>query len=466
MEALTALSPLDGRYRTKAEKLRPFFSEQAWIQYRVMVELDYLNELANFLVFSAKDKEICHKLLSSFSNSDRRISLTSQQLLKVKQIEKTTHHDVKAVEYFLAGCLEDLASMTASTSSSPVDVTQATRLKNHVHFALTSQDVNNLALTMMTRDSIEEVIIPNLRNLVAILLRMAKEWEPVAILSHTHGQPASPTSLGKELAVFVERLRIQLEKLEGHQYSSKFGGAVGNFNAHYVGYPDKDWISFGDRFVSRYGLLRQKYTTQIDHYDGLSEVFGIVLRIQVISIDLCRDLWSYISFDYLSQRVCKGEVGSSTMPHKVNPIQFENAEGNFGLSNALLTYLSQKLPVSRMQRDLTDSTSVRNIGTALGYGLVGLTSLQEGLDRITPNLVVIRASLDSHWEVMGEAVQTVLRRFGTKDPYQHLKTFLRGRKVDKSLMQEFVINLSIPEEAKRRLLSAPEDYVGKWPAIK
>jgi adenylosuccinate lyase len=440
-EPLLAISPIDGRYHSKLRELSAYFSEYALIRYRIEVELAYFNALADVGFFSlSREQEInLQQRLERFSEADAQL---------VKQKEKETNHDVKAMEYLVKSWVEAEGLGAA---------------KEWVHFGLTSQDINNTALPMMIRDSIQEVIQPELMLVLDRLQMMAEEWADIPMLARTHGQPASPTRLGKEMMVFVERLNAQLAQLASYRFSGKFGGATGNFNAHAVAFPQVDWKAFADRFMEeRLDLHRQQYTTQIEHYDQLAALFDLFQRINCILLDLCRDLWQYISMDYFSQQIKAGEVGSSAMPHKVNPIDFENAEGNLGLANAFFDHLARKLPISRLQRDLTDSTVIRNVGVPFAHTLLALKSLTVGLSKLKLNVHAIEKDLLDNPMVVAEAIQTILRAEGYPNPYEKLRDFTRGQAaLSQQDIELFIHSLDISEELKARLLSiSPLNYTG------
>ncbi|MGD9044529.1 MAG: adenylosuccinate lyase [Desulfobacterales bacterium] len=441
---LEAISPVDGRYRRAAASLGDYFSEGALIKYRVRVEIEYFIALCRLPLPSLKNVgkkplESLRKILKDFSLEDAR---------KVKAIEKTTNHDVKAVEYYLKDKFDELGLEA---------------YKEFIHLGLTSQDINNTALPLSLKEAYLEVLKPAFDEIVDDLRAKAREWKDIAMLARTHGQPASPTTMGKEIYVFVDRLASQFDLLKSIPFSAKFGGATGNFNAHQVAYPDIDWIEFAEHLVNEIlGLQRSKVTTQIDHYDNLAAFCDNLKRINTILIDLNRDLWSYISMDYFKQKIKKGEVGSSTMPHKVNPIDFENAEGNLGVANAILEHLAGKLPISRLQRDLTDSTVTRNVGVPLAHTLVALKSLMRGLNKLILNADVIRADLQNNWAVVAEAIQTVLRREGYPQPYEALKAFTRThQQIDQKAIAEFIDSLDVSQTLKDELLQiTPENYTG------
>ena len=441
---LLALSPLDGRYAGKVDPLRPVFSEFGLIHARVRVEVEWLLALAaepgiaELPAFDDAQVATLRQLAESFSVADAA---------RVKEIERTTNHDVKAVEYFIKERLGDDPKLAGALE--------------FVHFACTSEDINNLSYALMLREARDAVMVPKLDALVDRLRAMAHEHAALPMLSRTHGQTASPTTLGKELANVVARLARQREVLAGLPMPGKINGAVGNYNAHAVAYPDVDWPAFSERFVRSLGLDWQPYTTQIEPHDGIAEVCDAQARIGTICIDLCRDVWGYISLGYFRQALKEGEVGSSTMPHKVNPIDFENAEGNFGVGNALFGHFSSKLPISRWQRDLTDSTVLRGLGTAFGHALVGFDALLRGLDKLSVNPERVQADLDAAWEVLAEAVQTVMRRHGLPNPYEQLKALTRGQGITGESMRAFVESLDLPAAEKQRLLDlTPASYTG------
>jgi adenylosuccinate lyase len=449
---LLALSPLDGRYAGKVDALRPIFSEYGLIKARVKVEVEWLLALAaepgivELPPFSADAIGRLRTLAEQFSPADAA---------RVKAIERTTNHDVKAVEYFIK---ERLASLPPTGSADPAELAQALEF---VHFACTSEDINNLSYASMLSEARQRVLLPKLDELIQTLRGMAHDYAALPMLSRTHGQTASPTTVGKELANVVARLQRQGELLAAAQMPGKINGAVGNYNAHVVAYPEVDWPAFSKRFVESLGLDWQPYTTQIEPHDGIAELCDAQKRIDTICIDLCRDIWGYISLGYFKQAVKAGEVGSSTMPHKVNPIDFENAEGNFGIANALFEHFAAKLPISRWQRDLTDSTVLRALGTGFGHALIGYDALLRGLGKLSANPERLAADLDAAWEVLAEAVQTVMRRHGLPNPYEQLKALTRGHGIDAAAMREFIAGLELPSDAKRRLLDmTPATYIG------
>ncbi len=441
---LEAISPVDGRYRRAVARLGNYFSEGALINYRVRIEIEYFIALCRLPLPPVKD--VGKKSLESLRRIYKDFSL--EDAGKVKEIEKTTNHDVKAVEYYLKDKFDELGLES---------------YKEFVHFGLTSQDINNTALPLSMKEAYLEVLKPALDEVSENLRSKAGEWADIPMLARTHGQPASPTTMGKELYVFAERLRVQTDLLKTIPFSAKFGGATGNFNALQVAYPDIDWIAFADNLVNKtLGLVRSRVTTQIDHYDNLAAFCDNFKRINTILIDLNRDIWAYISLDYFKQKIKKGEVGSSTMPHKVNPIDFENAEGNLGVANAIFEHLAAKLPISRLQRDLTDSTVTRNIGVPLAHTLIGLKSLMRGLNKLILNADVIRADLQNNWAVVAEAIQTILRREGYPQPYEALKALTRTHKnIDQKTIAEFIESLDISKSVKDELLKiTPESYTG------
>jgi adenylosuccinate lyase len=441
MSQLTSISPIDGRYHKQTASLGAYFSEYALIKYRVLVEVHYFLFLADkkFFKVSPSLKKALLAVVDNFSEADA---------LKIKTIEATTNHDVKAVEYFLKEVL---------------DANKASELKEWIHFGLTSQDVNNTAIPLSWKEAMEHQILPAYINLQNKLYQLAKQWKKVPLLARTHGQAASPTSLGKEIMVFVERLHHQIELFVSIPYAAKFGGATGNFNAHHIAYPKKDWVALGNEFVEDVlGLQRMQFTTQIEHYDHFAAHCDNLKRINNILIDFSRDVWTYISMDYFKQQTKKGEVGSSAMPHKVNPIDFENAEGNLGMANAVLEHLAAKLPISRLQRDLTDSTVLRNIGVPLGHIVIAINSLEKGLGKLILNEVKINEDLENNWAVVAEAIQTILRRDKYPNPYEALKDLTRGNsKIDKKSMHKFIDGLKVSATLKKELKKiTPQNYIG------
>ena len=444
LTTLTAISPIDGRYRKQIQFLEEYFSEYALIKYRVLVEVEYFFFLADKKFFKLPAK--CREFMRTVSED---FSLDHAQ--QIKQIEAITNHDVKAVEYFLK---EQLSNCGGA------------ELTEWIHFGLTSQDINNTSIPLSWKACMEHEYLPSILNLRKSLHQFANEWRNVSMLARTHGQPASPTTLGKEIMVFTERLDNQVQLFGYVPYAAKFGGATGNFNAHHIAFPNKDWVKLGNEFVEGVlDLQRMKFTTQIEHYDSLSAHFDCIKRTNNILIDLCRDMWTYISMEYFKQKTKKGEVGSSAMPHKVNPIDFENAEGNLGMANALLEHLSAKLPVSRLQRDLTDSTVLRNIGVPVAHTLIALKSIQKGLDKLLLNEQKIKDDLESNWAVVAEAIQTVLRRENYPQPYEALKELTRGKtSIGKKDIQDFIGTLKVKPAIKKELKKiTPSNYVGVTP---
>lgn len=439
--SLTAISPIDGRYSKQVQSLQEYFSEYALIKYRVIIEIDYLQLLADkkFLKLSAGAKKHLQELKENFSIANAEA---------IKEIEKTTNHDVKAVEYFL---------------KAELDKTDAQEAKEWIHFGLTSQDVNNTAIPLLWKHSLEFELLPSYLNLQNHLHQLAQDFKEIPMLAKTHGQPASPTRLGKEIMVFVERLENQIRLFSYIPVAAKFGGATGNFNAHYVAYPKTDWIKFGNHFVEEVlGLQRMQFTTQIEHYDNLAGHFDCIKRINTILLDLCRDIWTYISMEYFKQKTKAGEVGSSAMPHKVNPIDFENAEGNIGVANAMLEHLSSKLPVSRLQRDLTDSTVLRNIGVPVAHTIIAIKSIEKGLGKLVLNESALKADLDNNWAVVAEAIQTILRREKYPNPYEALKELTRGKDgITKQSLHKFISSLKVSAAIKAELKKiTPHNYTG------
>ncbi len=444
LDALTAISPIDGRYRDRTRELARWFSEHALIRYRLRVELDYFAFLCEVPLPELAGTDL-HGLRGV---RDRIDQLSTSDAQRIKDIEKVTNHDVKAVEYFLKDRLEEAG---------------LARQKEFVHFALTSQDINNTALPLLIKDFVHEAYLPAMIGLRDRLHGLALEWAQVPMLARTHGQPASPTRLGKEVQVFVERLDQQLKLLREVPFTGKFGGATGNFNAHLAAYPEFDWIKLADRFLhEKLGLKRQQFTTQIDHYDNLAALFDAFRRVNTILVDLCRDIWHYISIDYFRQRIKKGEIGSSAMPHKVNPIDFENAEGNLGVANAMLVFLSEKLPVSRLQRDLTDSTVTRNIGVPMAHTMLAVHSVEKGLGKLLLNEAALHRDLEAQWPVIAEGIQTILRRAGFHQPYEKLKDLTRGKeRITAEDMSRFIDALDVDAEVKARLHAlTPHNYIG------
>ena len=441
---LKAISPIDGRYADKTTSLVPFFSEMALIRYRVQVEVEYFIALCELPLpqLAAFPKEKYTDLRKLYQN------FTEEEALKVKEIEQTTNHDVKAVEYFIKEAFDYL---------------QLQPYKEFIHFGLTSQDINNTAIPLSIKEAVQQVYLPALEQLLGKLRSLVVQWKEVPLLARTHGQPASPTRLGKEFEVFVVRMEQQLQTLIAVPYAAKFGGATGNYNAHKVAYPNIDWKAFGTRFVEEILVLHHSFpTTQIEHYDHLAALFDALKRINTILIDLNRDIWTYISMDYFKQQIKAGEVGSSAMPHKVNPIDFENSEGNLGIANALLEHLSAKLPISRLQRDLTDSTVLRNVGVPFGHILIALQSTLKGLNKLLLNEDKIRQDLQDHWAVVAEAIQTILRREGYPNPYEALKALTRtNTTITAETISSFIDTLEVSEDVKAELkVITPENYTG------
>jgi adenylosuccinate lyase len=441
LNQLTAISPIDGRYRKQLHHLDEYFSEYALIKYRVLVEVEYFIFLAEkrFFKMPATVKKHLLDAVANFSLEDAGT---------IKDTEKITNHDVKAVEYFL---------------KKELDKCNAPHLKEWIHFGLTSQDINNTAIPLSWKHAVEHDYLPAILNLQHQLVQLANDWKEIPMLARTHGQAASPTRLGKEIMVFVERLDNQIQLFSYIPFMAKFGGATGNFNAHHVAYPKYDWVKFANEFTEeKLGLQRQQYTTQIEHYDTLATHFDAIKRINTILIDFCRDIWSYVSADYFKQKTKKGEIGSSAMPHKVNPIDFENAEGNLGIANALLEHLSAKLPISRLQRDLTDSTVLRNIGVPIAHTLLAVKSMEKGLEKLVLNEVKLKADLDNNWAVVAEAIQTVLRRENYPQPYEALKDLTRGKNaIDKKAIHQFITKLKISVALKNELKKiTPYNYTG------
>ena len=444
LSPLTAISPIDGRYRGKIQELGDFFSEAALIRYRILVEVEYFISLCQIPLpqlaeFDANLYEDLRKLYNEFSIEDAN---------SIKEIEKVTNHDVKAVEYFIKEAFDRL---------------EIREYKEFIHFGLTSQDINNTATPLMIKESIEEVFVPTYMELLSKLVELKDEWAEIPLLARTHGQAASPTRLGKEILVFIERLEKQMSLMNTIPFSAKFGGATGNFNAHHLAYPEIDWVDFSNTFVDEnLGLDRSQVTTQIEHYDNLAALFDNMKRINNILMDLSRDVWTYVSMDYFKQKIKKGEIGSSAMPHKVNPIDFENAEGNFGIANAIYEHLAAKLPISRLQRDLTDSTVLRNVGVPMAHSILGFKSMLKGLNKLILNQEAIAADLEANWAVVAEAIQTVLRREGYSKPYEALKGLTRTNDtINKQSIADFIDTLNISDELKVELkLINPSNYTG------
>ncbi|WP_455643827.1 adenylosuccinate lyase [Parabacteroides sp.] len=441
---LTAISPVDGRYRNKAENLAAYFSEYALIKYRVQVEIEYFITLSEFLpqlraLATVENKEALRKIYREFSVEDAT---------RIKEIESVTNHDVKAVEYFI---------------KEKFDLLSLQEYKEFIHFGLTSQDINNTSVPLSIKDALNEVYFPGLQEVIDMLKKYAEDWKDVPMLAKTHGQPASPTRLGKEVMVFVYRLEQQVKLLKATPVSAKFGGATGNFNAHHVAYPEYDWKAFGNKFVNEVlGLSREEWTTQISNYDNVAAVFDGMKRIDTILIDLCRDFWQYVSMEYFKQKIKAGEVGSSAMPHKVNPIDFENAEGNLGMANAILTHLATKLPISRLQRDLTDSTVLRNVGVPMAHIEIAFKSLTKGLGKLLLNEKALYRDLDNCWAVVAEGIQTVLRREGYPKPYEALKALTRTNEgITAASISNFIETLQVSDAVKAELKAiTPHNYTG------
>ena len=442
--ALNAISPVDGRYQSKTKELSSYYSEAALIKYRLRVEVEYFISLCELPLpqlenFDAKLYEPLRKIYLDFSDDDAQ---------EVKEIESITNHDVKAVEYFLKERFDRL---------------KISEYKEFIHFALTSQDINNTATPLLIKESVEDIFLPNYLQMMEKLIELKDEWANIPLLARTHGQAASPTLLGKEIMVFIERLERQMGLLNMVPFSAKFGGATGNFNAHHIAYPEVDWVAFSNEFVEEtLGLDRSQVTTQIEHYDNLAALFDNFKRINTILIDLSRDIWTYISMNYFKQKIKKGEVGSSAMPHKVNPIDFENAEGNLGIANAIYEHLSAKLPISRLQRDLTDSTVLRNVGVPMAHSILGFKSILKGLNKLILNEEAIRADLDDNWAVVAEAIQTILRKEGYPKPYEALKALTRTNGlIEQPTLSNFIDTLQVSDELKAYLKSiTPFNYTG------
>lgn len=445
LDALTAVSPIDGRYRSKTECLADYFSEYALIRYRVRVEIEYFITLCELPLpqLESFNSALFEQLRDIYRNFDEASAA------RVKEIEKTTNHDVKAVEYFIKEEFDKIGGLDD--------------YKEFIHFGLTSQDINNTSVPLSIKEALEEVYYPQVEELIAQLQEYADEWKDIPMLAKTHGQPASPTRLGKEIEVYVYRLSEQLASLRNCKMTAKFGGATGNFNAHHVAYPQHDWRAFGNRFVSeKLGLEREQWTTQISNYDHLGSIFDAIRRINTIIIDLDRDFWMYISMEYFKQKIKAGEVGSSAMPHKVNPIDFENSEGNLGVANAILQFLAQKLPVSRLQRDLTDSTVLRNVGVPIGHSIIAIQSTLKGLRKLILNEEKLKADLEDTWAVVAEAIQTILRREAYPHPYEALKALTRtNKKMTEETIHAFIQTLNVSDSVKAELMAInPHNYTG------
>ena len=445
MESLNAITPIDGRYRRQVEELSSYFSEAALIRYRVKVEVEYFIALCQLPLPQLKDTdpdsfEAMRNIYRNFSTEDAK---------EVKEIEKTTNHDVKAVEYFLKRHFEALG---------------LDKHKEFIHFGLTSQDINNTSVPLSLKDCHTNSLLPKLQEVLAIIDDKAEQWKKIPMLAHTHGQPASPTLLGKEMKVFAYRLQEQLKYFENIPFAAKFGGATGNFNAHNIAFPQYNWVEFANKFCSSLGLKRSLFTTQIENYDNLAAYFDNLRRLNIILIDFCRDMWQYISMEYFKQKIKEGEVGSSAMPHKVNPIDFENAEGNLGMANAVLTHLSMKMPISRLQRDLTDSTVSRNIGVPIAHTLIALNSIIKGMNKIILNNAALEQDLENNWAVVAEALQTILRSLDYPNPYETLKALTRtNSKITKETISQFIDTLNVDEKTKQRMKAiTPSSYVGVY----
>ena len=444
LDELTAVSPIDGRYRGKTAPLADYFSEYALIRYRIRVEIEYFITLCELPLPQLKGFD--HKLFEPLRDIYRRFDET--QAARVKEIERTTNHDVKAVEYFIKEQFDNIGGPEAC--------------KEFIHFGLTSQDINNTAVPLSVKEALQTVYYPQVEELISQLKQYAEAWKDVPMLAKTHGQPASPTRLGKEVMVYVYRLTEQLNVLKGCKITAKFGGATGNFNAHHVAYPQYDWRTFGNRFIEKLGLEREQWTTQISNYDHLGALFDAIRRINTIMIDLNRDFWMYISMDYFKQKIKPGEVGSSAMPHKVNPIDYENSEGNLGIANAMLQFLARKLPVSRLQRDLTDSTVLRNIGVPFGHSVIAIQSTLKGLRKLILNEEKLHSDLEATWAVVAEAIQTVLRREAYPHPYEALKALTRtNAKMNEETIHAFIKELEVSDSVKAELMAiTPWNYTG------
>ena len=445
LDTLTAVSPIDGRYRSKTERLADYFSEYALIRYRIRVEIEYFITLCELPLpqLASFNRDLFEQLRTIYRD------FNGSGAARVKEIEKTTNHDVKAVEYFIKEEFDKIGGLDA--------------YKEFIHFGLTSQDINNTSVPLSIKEALEEVYYPQVEELIQQLKEYAEEWKDIPMLAKTHGQPASPTRLGKEIEVYVYRLSEQLESLRSCKFTAKFGGATGNFNAHHVAYPSYDWRAFGNQFVSeKLSLEREQWTTQISNYDHMGSIFDAIRRINTIIIDLDRDFWMYISMDYFKQKIKAGEVGSSAMPHKVNPIDYENSEGNLGIANAILQFLAQKLPVSRLQRDLTDSTVLRNVGVPLGHSVIAIQSTLKGLRKLILHEEKLREDLDDTWAVVAEAIQTILRREAYPHPYEALKALTRtNKKMTEETIHEFIQTLNVSDSVKAELMAiTPHNYTG------
>lgn len=444
LSALTAISPVDGRYQNKTDALRPIFSEYGLFRYRVLVEVEWLKKLSKnssikeIESFSASSTSLLNNIKDNFSIVDAE---------RIKEIEKTTNHDMKAVEYFIREKIQSDSKLK--------------NISQFIHFACTSEDINNLSYALMLKDVRESILVPKLQKLVTILEKMSADYSSIPMISRTHGQTASPTTLGKEMAVYVHRLNRQNNQLKNIELLGKLNGAVGNFNAHFSAYPDIDWMTLSKEFVEELGLTWNPLTTQIESHDYMAEYFHVLIRSNTILIDLCRDLWGYISLGYFKLKLIKGEVGSSTMPHKINPIDFENSEGNFGFANSLLEHLAMKLPTSRWQRDLTDSTVLRNTGVGIAHSVIALDSCIAGLSKIDVDTEIINQDLENSWEVLTEAIQTVMRCYNIEGAYEKLKEISRGNEISRETLHNFIEKLDIPNDAKSRLKNlTPSNYLG------
>ncbi|MBN1684806.1 MAG: adenylosuccinate lyase [Gammaproteobacteria bacterium] len=447
LNMLSAISPIDGRYGDVLKDLRRFFSECSLIKYRLLVEIRWLQFLANLSdikelpKLDAKTNQFLDNWIQHFSINEAK---------KIKAIEKTTHHDVKAVEYFL----KEVLQKNTQDRSRPVPT-------EFVHFACTSEDINNTAYALILNDFRKDILLKNISSLIALIQKLAKQFAQISMLSRTHGQPATPTTLGKEFANFVHRLNRQKEQIEAIHIMAKFNGAVGNYNAHVAAYPNIAWDKINQKFIERLGLNFSSHTTQIAPHDDIAELSHAMMRFNTILIDFCRDIWGYISLNYFDQKVDKKTVGSSTMPHKINPIHFENAEGNLGLSNALFQHFANKLPISRFQRDLSDSTVLRNVGVAFAHSILSYQSIEKGLNQLTPNLECISKDLNDHWEILAEPIQTVMRKHGIEQAYEKLKTFTRGKKITQQMLHQFIDQLDLPKPVKLELKNlTPKNYLG------
>lgn len=444
LSALTALSPVDGRYGSKSQELRPYFSEYGLIKHRVLVEVRWLQRLADCAdisevpAFSPAANAILNSIVDNFCEADAQ---------HIKDIERTTNHDVKAVEYFLKDKVSALDELNS--------------INEFIHFACTSEDINNLSHALMLKGGLHDVILPYCRQLIDELKRLAKEYRSIPMMARTHGQPASPTTMGKEMANVAVRLERQYQQIMNVTMLGKFNGAVGNYNAHLSAYPNTDWHALSETFVTSLGLSHNPFTTQIEPHDYIAELYDAVARFNTILIDFDRDVWGYIALGHFKQRTIAGEIGSSTMPHKVNPIDFENSEGNLGLANAIFAHLAAKLPVSRWQRDLTDSTVLRNLGVGFGYAVIAYQATLKGMSKLEVNEASLRAELDNNWELLAEPIQTVMRRYGIEKPYEKLKELTRGKKVNQAAMAQFINGLALPDDVKQALKKmTPENYIG------